>query len=231
MTVNILTFYNLNILEQLRIEEGLLRTDRENWVLINIGSPKAIVMGISSKPEEVVNLPLALKDNLPLIQRFSGGGTVIVDENTLFVTFIFQKEAHNFDLHPKAILEWAGSLFKKGLNLPEFSIQGNDFALQNRKIGGNAQYIKKDRFLHHTSFLWDFTPSNMSYLLHPPKEPAYRQGRPHLDFITPLSPHLSKIEFEKRLITSLSSTYTTILNPQVPYFPEHRISTILFTEL
>lgn len=231
MTINILTFNNLPILEQLQIEEGLLRTNGENWVLINIGSPKAIVMGISSKPEEVVNLPLALKDDLPLIQRFSGGGTVIVDENTLFVTFIFQKTSHNFDLHPKAILEWAGSLFKNGLNLPEFTIQGNDFALKNRKIGGNAQYIKKDRFLHHTSFLWDFTPSNMSYLLHPPKEPAYRQGRSHLDFIAPLSPHLSKIEFEKRLITFLSSNYKTILNPPLPYFPEHRTSTNLFITL
>ncbi len=231
MTLNILTLNNLPILKQLQIEEGLLRTSKENWVLINHGSPKAIVMGISSSPEEVINLPLAHKDDIQIIQRFSGGGTVIVDENTLFVTFIFQKITHNFELYPNIILDWVGSIFKKSLNLPEFTIQGNDFALQDKKIGGNAQYIKKDRFLHHTSFLMDFTPSNMNYLLHPPKEPEYRQGRSHLDFITPLAPHISKIEFESRLMTSLLGSYQTVLNPQLPIFPNHRIATNIFNQL
>ena len=228
MTINILTFDNLPILDQLVLEEGLLRTSHENYVLINIGSPKAIVMGISSKPEEVVNMPLAMRDNVQLIQRFSGGGTVIIDENTLFVTFIFQKNLHSFELYPKKILEWAYFFFKSSLDLPGFSIQGNDFALQTKKIGGNAQYIKKDRFLHHTSFLWDFTPSNMDYLLHPPVEPAYRQGRSHLDFITPLSPYISKNEFKTNLITSLATSYKTLLNNDLPIFPDHRLATKIF---
>jgi lipoate-protein ligase A len=227
MTVHILTFEHLSIFEQLQIEEGLLRTSKENWVIINQGSPKAIVMGISAKPEEVVDLELARRDQIPLIQRFSGGGTVIVDENTLFISFIFQKEMHDFELFPTAILNWAGDLVHRSLDLPNFLIQESDFALNNKKIGGNAQYIKKDRFLHHTSFLWDFHPKNMSYLLHPPKEPAYRKGRPHTDFLTTLSPHLTKQEFEDRFIYSLSEIYPTTLNHPLPSFPSHRTSTTL----
>ena len=34
-------------------------------------------MGISGKPEELVNLD---RLSIPLIKRFSGGGTVVVDE-------------------------------------------------------------------------------------------------------------------------------------------------------
>ncbi len=225
MKLNLLTFENLPIYEQLCLEEALLRTSDENWAIINLGSPKAIVMGISAKAEEVVHLSLASRDKIPLISRFSGGGTVFVDENTLFVTFIFQKTAHTFDLFPKSILNWSGSIFQNVLNLTHFAIQENDFALGNRKIGGNAQYIKKDRFLHHTSFLHDFTPENMSYLLHPPKEPSYRNGRHHLDFITPLAPHISKSDFKARLISYLASSYTTQLNPPLPSFPPHRTST------
>ncbi len=227
MTVNILTFEHLPIFDQLRMEEGLLRTSKENWVIINQGSPKAIVMGVSTKPEEVIHLERSHADNIPLIQRFSGGGTVIVDENTLFVTFIFQKEIHNFELYPTNILNWAGKLLKNSLNLPDFLVQESDFALHDKKIGGNAQYIKKDRFLHHTSFLWDFHHENMTYLLHPPKEPAYRKGRSHSEFLTKLATHLTKQEFEDRLIFSLTEEYLTTLNKPLPSFPEHRTTTTL----
>lgn len=228
MTLNILTFQNLPIFDQLCLEESLLRANSDNWVLINIGSPKAIVMGISTKPEDVIDLSKTTKDNIPIIQRFSGGGTVIVDENTLFVTFIFQKNTHTFELYPKTILEWTAAFLKKSLPLPHFALQESDFTLYDKKIGGNAQYIKKDRWLHHTSFLWDFSPHNMNYLLHPKKEPSYRQGRSHLDFITKLSPHISKKEFEIHLLSSFASHYNTIFNPPIPHFSPHRQSTKLF---
>jgi lipoate-protein ligase A len=46
-----------------------------------------------------------------------------------------------------------------------------------RKFGGNAQAITNKRWLHHTSFLWDFDPANMAALLNPAKQPDYRQVR------------------------------------------------------
>ncbi len=50
MTFHLLQLQNMPILEQLRLEEALLRADDRNWILINRGSPPAIVMGISGKP-------------------------------------------------------------------------------------------------------------------------------------------------------------------------------------
>jgi lipoate-protein ligase A len=44
-----------------------------------------------------------------------------------------------------------------------------------RKFGGNAQAITSRRWLHHTSFLWDFDPGNMALLTNPAKQPEYRQ--------------------------------------------------------
>ena len=100
------------IYDQLLLEEALLRTDGRNWCIINDGSPPAIVLGISGKKEELVDCARAEKDQIPLIKRFSGGGTVIVDKNTLFVTFICQKEMHDFPAYPEPILRWHETLYR-----------------------------------------------------------------------------------------------------------------------
>ena len=43
-------------------------------------------------------------------------------------------------------------------------MQENDYLFGTNKIGGNAQSIIKDRWAHHTSFLWDYKPERMNYL-------------------------------------------------------------------
>jgi lipoate-protein ligase A len=179
-------------------------------------------MGISTKPTDVINLPLALEKKVPIIQRFTGGGTVVVDENTLFVTFIIQKNDIVFELFPKNILEWIFATLKKSINIKDFLLIDNDFTIAQKKVGGNAQYIKKDRFVHHTSFLWDYHEESMEYLLHPPKEPSYRKGRSHLDFLTKLSFHISKQNFFDAIISFLQLNYLIDLNPKIPIFPPHK---------
>jgi lipoate-protein ligase A len=225
MKINLLRLCNVPILEQLRIEEGLLRTDTENWLIINEGSPKSIVMGISGNPSTLIDEEKVTQDQIPLIQRFSGGGTVFVDEDTLFTTFIFQKEIHPFPPYPKEILHWVGGFFKEALPLKEFTIRDNDFTLGEKKIGGNAQYIRKDRWLHHTTFLWDFDPRNMEYLLHPPTEPSYREGRLHSDFITKIKPHLSKQAMLDAILNNLHSRFDIEKKEAPLLFPPHRTTT------
>lgn len=79
----------MHIFEQLRLEELLLRHDNSCWCLINSG-PKvpAIVTGFSGKVPELVEIDAARRDGIGVIRRFTGGGTVVVDENTFFVSFI-----------------------------------------------------------------------------------------------------------------------------------------------
>ncbi len=46
-----------------------------------------------------------------------------------------------------------------------FSLKENDYVFyDDKKIGGNAQTLTSGRWVHHTSFLWDFDPLNMGYL-------------------------------------------------------------------
>ncbi|MGC1878698.1 MAG: lipoate--protein ligase family protein [Rhabdochlamydiaceae bacterium] len=222
------------IYEQLLLEEKLLRCDGRNWCLINEGSPPAIVMGISGKKEELIDTAKMAENKIPLIKRFSGGGTVIVDENTLFITFICQKQLHDFPAYPEPIMKWTEQIYTQALQHPGFCLKENDYVIEDRKCGGNAQYIKKDRWLHHTSFLWEYSPEKMEYLLHPNKTPSYRAGRLHEEFLCSLSQYFSNKEevierivqeIEKRFLlkkTSLEEALAFTMQPS-------RQSTILIT--
>jgi lipoate-protein ligase A len=215
MIVHLIRLKGMSIFDQLTLEEQLLRDDTRNFCILSEGSTPAIVMGISGKTEELIHIPKAQSLGFPIIQRFSGGGTVVVDEDTLFVTLLFNKNECSFPGYPEQILKWSESLYQKALQIPGFALRENDFVIENLKCGGNAQYIKKERWLQHTSFLWNFCPQKMESLLFPRKTPQYREGRSHQDFLCTLNRHFpSKENFFTRIEQMLTEQFTVI-----PYDP------------
>ncbi len=199
------------ILEQLQLEEALLRTDQRNWCLINEGSPPAIIMGISGKPEELIHQERFKQTPVPLIRRFSGGGTVFIDENTYFVTFICNTSFISISPFPAHIMQWTAKIYQTLFAPHPFSLIENDYVLGHQKCGGNAQSICKNRWLHHSSFLWDYSLTNMDYLLPPKKMPLYRQQRSHGEFLCRLRDYWSQqISFKKKLIEHLSFQFSII---------------------
>ncbi|MFZ0565703.1 MAG: lipoate--protein ligase family protein [Chlamydiales bacterium] len=205
-TINLLRINQMPIKEQLLLEEALLRADSSNWCLINTGVPEAIVMGISGKPSQLLNLELVKQDQVPLIKRFSGGGTVYVDPHTVFVTFICNSDTF---VQSRAIMEWSETIYKPFFAPLPFQLIENDYVLEGRKFGGNAQYIQRGRWLHHTSFLWDYDMEKMDYLLLPERRPKYRQSRRHKDFLLPLRSYFPQKE---AFIERLSQHFQTTLD-------------------
>lgn len=179
--MRLLILNNTPILEQLRLEEALLRASSDNWCLLNCGSSPAIVMGISGKAEALLNLEKIAAEKIPVIRRFSGGGTVYVDPATVFATFICSSTTFDFPLQPQPILEWSEKFYQPIFQ--GFSLRENDYVFDSKKFGGNAQYIQRGRWLLHTSFLWDYTPEKMDCLKLPEKRPSYRGERHHTDFL------------------------------------------------
>ena len=202
----------MNIFQQLQYEELLLRNTTQNWFLYNTHSQeKTIVVGFSGKIPELVNIEKAKKDSIKLVRRFTGGGTVIIDPNTIFTSFIVDTNDIGCKPYPRDIMTWSETVFrpifqdKLGI---EFSLRENDYVLHDRKVGGNAQSITRSRFVHHTSFLYSFDPKNMDYLLLPKKRPEYRKDRHHTSFLTTLSEYLqSQSHLEELILQNLTSHF------------------------
>jgi len=201
----------------LRVEEALFRHSREDWVIINDGVEKeTIVLGISGKPEELVHELKAKQLRVPLVKRFTGGGTVVVDKNTQFVSFIFNEgTVEGLELFPRKIMEWSGTFYGKAVegmfssppgaktsaplrrDKDDFSLRENDYVFGEKKFGGNAQSISKSRFIHHTSFLYDYDKALMDLLKSPRKQPEYRENRTHDDFVATLKSKYTEIGKEE----------------------------------
>jgi lipoate---protein ligase len=206
--IHLLELKQETILQQLQLEEALLRADERNWCIINQKAPPAIVLGISGNPQLLVNQPLYQTAPVPLIRRFSGGGTVFIDENTHFVTFICNSDQLNVPCFPDKVFKWTEHFYQPLFKHLKFQLLENDYVLENKKFGGNAQYMRKNRWLHHSSFLWDYSAENMKYLLMPPKTPAYRERREHSEFLCSLQNHFSsRHEFNLRIFENLEDFF------------------------
>ncbi|MDP1834305.1 MAG: lipoate--protein ligase family protein [Chlamydiales bacterium] len=207
--MNLLRLENFPIWEQLKLEEALVRTDKRNWCIINSGSPQAIVMGISGKPEQLIDLNRLSRYPVPVIKRFSGGGTVVVDQDTLFVSFICQHGTVPVHPYPQDIMRWTSQFYRPLLE--GFDLRENDYVLGNTKFGGNAQYLRKDCWLHHSTLLWDYQAANMEYLTLPSRRPNYRQSRPHSDFLCKLKDYLPcRHDFLKSFCLQLSIHFDVV---------------------
>ena len=182
----ILNCTGLPIFNQLQLEEAIFRNSNDNWFIFSLGTLDAIVMGAFANIDQVIDLDRYTKTPVPIIKRFTGGGTVVVDENTLFQSFIFNKDSIENTAYPQQIMLWHAEFLKKCYANIDLNLTETDLTIGNLKVGGNAQSISRHRWVHHTSFLWDFDPSKMKLLKYPPKTPTYRQKRSHEEFLTTL---------------------------------------------
>lgn len=206
--VQLLALNGTPIFEQLQLEEALLRADTRNICIMNTNSTPAIVMGISGKVDELVDPAHYIKQPVPIIRRFSGGGCVLVGPETLFLTFIFNRSDVDIGTCPQKLLKWTEELLQPVFGNKNFRARENDYVLGDKKFGGNAQYFTKDRWLHHTSVLWNYSSEEMKVLKMPPKMPEYRNRRDHSQFLCRLNEHFtSKDEFFSGVTKSLTHNF------------------------
>lgn len=179
-SIRLLRLRNKTIVDQIRIEEALFRSNSGSWCILNKSpQPPTIVMGISGKPEELLDTEEVKKDAINILRRFTGGGTVIIDSKTLFVSFIIDgnTELKEVKPYPREIMRWSESFYapvfselcKTGFG-SAFKLEDTDYVFGQLKFGGNAQAISGKKWVHHTSFLWDYEQKNMRYLKNPKKQ-------------------------------------------------------------
>jgi lipoate-protein ligase A len=79
--------------------------------------------------------------------------------------------------------------------LPHIAAQGtSDLTWQGRKFSGNSMRCRREYLLYHGTLLCDFDlPLITRYLKMPPRQPDYRGGREHEQFVTNLPLEISQV--------------------------------------
>jgi len=183
-----------SLAENLALDEALLlfaeANDREVLRLWD-WRQHAVVLGAGGRWAEEVHEEACQVAGVPILRRSSGGGAVLLGPGCLLFSLVlrFERDPALGDLH--ASYRFILGKFERGLAgklngvaLPAF--QGtSDLAIGGRKISGNAQQRKRTHLLHHGTLLYAFDPAPLArFLKMPSRQPEYRRGRSHADFLT-----------------------------------------------
>ncbi|MDZ7737534.1 MAG: lipoate--protein ligase [Bacteroidales bacterium] len=135
----------------LAAEEYFFRNTEEDIFLVYVNST-SLITGKHQNPAEEVNPRCLLENDIPLIRRISGGGTVYHDEGNLNYTYIKSipdGKQVNFSEYTGEIITF---LKKHGLDARRGD--KNEIRADKLKISGNAEHVFKNRVLHHGTLLF-----------------------------------------------------------------------------
>jgi len=140
-----------NPIENFAIEEAIFfePSSHRHSLMLWVNDP-CVVIGRNQNPWREAHLHHLEEDGIPLIRRISGGGTVYHDLGNLNFSFITSQKDYNESEHFKLIISALSTL---GVSLTPNARK--DLLLENRKISGNAFYMRGNRRLHHGTLLVD----------------------------------------------------------------------------
>jgi len=169
-----------------------------------------IVLGRIGHAEIDVNSTHAQEDNIPVLRRSSGGGTVLQGPGCLNYTLVLSKQKHPELNDLRQSYQWISAKVIEALSragVEAYFRPMSDLAIgaDEKKFSGNAQRRGKRTILHHGTILYKFDLALISRYLNMPKDtPPYRKRRPHTDFVTniPIDPRVFKDHLAKSFHTS-----------------------------
>lgn len=161
-----------------------------------------VILGQRDNIEDAVEDKAAIQDNVAIMQRPSGGHSVVLTPNTIVVSIIsFQSSLTAIKTFFKDCNMIIINALKKQ-NVDNLSILGiSDIVLNGKKIVGSSMYKGKDHLFFHAVVNIAEQPDVIAkYLKHPKTEPEYRKKRNHAEFITSLSAQGYEIKLEKLIV-------------------------------
>ncbi|MBC8590954.1 lipoate--protein ligase [Wansuia hejianensis] len=146
-------------------EEYLMNNFDEEVFMLWINKP-SILIGRNQNTISEINLDYVKENNILVVRRLSGGGTVFNDLGNMNFSFITYRDTSNTQIKngfEKFAIPVIQALKSLGVNA-EFTGR-NDITIEGKKFSGNAQYYQKDKLLHHGTILYDCDMSKLSLAL------------------------------------------------------------------
>lgn len=178
--------------ENIAVDEALLDWAEESASeveVLRVWAPTApfVVIGRASiLADEVNEAPCAVR-GIPILRRSSGGTAIVTGPGCLMYAAVLslrkRPQLRMIDTaHCFALERVAKAIRSCGVNA---SCAGtSDVMVDGRKFSGNSLRMRRESLLYHGTILLDFDLSLMECLSKdPPRQPEYREGRTHGDFV------------------------------------------------
>jgi lipoate-protein ligase A len=147
-----------------------------------------VVVGFGRQVREDVNVEACQTDQVPILRRCSGGGTVLQGPGCLNYALVLRAEraaelATVSGANRFIMSQMAAAL--AALSHLDVRVEGHtDLAVAGVKFSGNAQRRKRQALLFHGALLLEFDLPLIERFLHLPRlQPDYRRQRTHQDFL------------------------------------------------
>lgn len=133
------------------LEEYIMDSFEDEAFILWRNKP-SILIGRNQNTYSEINTTFVKENDIDVVRRLSGGGTVFCDLGNVNFTFITNKgqDSAGFRTFAKPVIEALNSL---GVNA-KFTGR-NDITIDGKKFSGNAQYHHNKRLLHHGTLLFN----------------------------------------------------------------------------
>jgi lipoate-protein ligase A len=209
--------------ENLALDEALLDEAEQSeqpreFLRLWESSVPIVVVGRSSQVSLEVNLDACRVRGVGVLRRTSGGAAIVAGPGSLMYAVVLSydlrpalrslDEAHRFvlDTQLSALRPLVPRCARRGTSdLVMQMDERSDVAATERKFSGNSVRCKRHHFLYHGTLLYDFDLRLIDeLLLMPPRQPEYRQGRPHNTFVANLP--ASRNALRQTLVSTWAAT-------------------------
>ncbi|WBB39036.1 lipoate--protein ligase [Parvimonas micra] len=150
---------NTDVYFNLAMEEYFFEKFKKYEVFMLWINEPSVVIGKHQNLIEELNMKYCFENNIKIARRLSGGGTVVHDFGNLNYTYITNTTGDT----ALDFKEFLKPMYKALLNLNiDANISPrNDFRVEEKKICGHSQFMRKKRVLHHGCILFDSNLDNL----------------------------------------------------------------------
>jgi len=190
--------------------------DKTPQLKIGVPSCPTVVLGKGSKPETELHVDVCLDEDIPLRRRPGGGCAVVIDPGNIIISVVLPTQGIKDNTkYFHALSDWLiQGLHRLGID----RVRGagiSDLTIEDRKIAGASIYRTAEYLYYSATLLVNPRIELIErYLQHPPREPQYRQGRKHRDFIISL-----KQVYPSHDTTTLAEALRRTLSTHVTQLP------------
>lgn len=172
-------------------------------ICLQVWSPDhdIVVLGNSERADAACYQERCAMQNIPVLKRKGGGGAVVLHPHCIIVSLGLWVRHYFHNMHYFARINAAviDSLAVYRSALADLRHRGiSDIAWGECKVAGTSIFRSRNYLLYQASLLYRAEVDKISALLpHPPREPDYREGRTHAEFLCGLADIVSDSKQEE----------------------------------